>query len=117
MSKALVETTGSFMLVDPFTRNVVEFNRPCVVEWSSFIEQRVGLKQLRLLGSNLTEGGTDEEFQAYLKEVPEPEKLEFAVSAFLEAFTVREEVGDKSEVTSPVADPAEKIKPATKTKE
>lgn len=45
----LVETTGSFMLIDPYTRAEVNPGAPAEVPDSPFIRDRIDLGQLRLV--------------------------------------------------------------------
>lgn len=62
MSKALVETIGDHMYVDPINGQVIEADRPAVVEVTSFVSQKIADGQIKLLTPNLPEEATDEDF-------------------------------------------------------
>lgn len=107
MQKALVETTGSFQLMD-FARGgaMAQAHRPSVVELSTFFQGRVANGNLKLLG-RVNDEATDEEFVKYWED---SEDATLAVEAFLASFEV-EEVSEK-----PAAKPKPKAtaKPAAK---
>lgn len=100
MTKALVETTGNFLLYEPFTGDVVYAERPGVVEVTNFFTARLALGQLRLLIADLPEGVSDKDFVEVLK--ASEGQIELAVAAFEAEFKPEAEVGVKDEVTSPV---------------
>lgn len=79
--KHLVETSGSFMFMDPETLAEIHATRPTVVTSNNFVEGRVAKGELKILGSNISEKATDEEFLEYWKE-----NREIAVDAFLSKF-------------------------------
>lgn len=68
MQKMLVETTGSFMLVDPGTNAQVQAGRPSVVPVTSFIQMRIGMKQIKVVISGLDQKATDLDFALLWKE-------------------------------------------------
>ena len=83
LEKHLVETTGSFELVDfSYKSQVLDSTRPSVVAMTTFIQGRVALGQVRVLGE-LSDESTDEEFVNYWKESEDPA---LAVDAFLATF-------------------------------
>lgn len=83
MPKFLVETKGPYQLVDFGHRHqVVQSHRPSVVEQTAFIQTRVALAQLHVLGE-LDVEATDEEFAKYWSE---SEDSALAVDSFLSAF-------------------------------
>lgn len=82
--KRIVETTGSFMLVDPTYGGIIWDDRPCVVKWSSFFEARTGAGEIRVLHTDLPEEATDEEFLEYLNDAG---KADLAVASFVSKFT------------------------------
>lgn len=84
MSKAIVYTSGDFMLKDPNTKGVIPWNRPAVVSWSSFIETRMGIGQIKLLATDLPEAATDEAFHQTFENCDRD--VDLAVSAFKAEF-------------------------------
>lgn len=108
MAKALVETTSSIFLIDPMTRDEVQHHRPSVVSWSSFIEQRLGCGQIRLLASGLPDTVTDADFAEVLKASDGNQDL--AREAFLAEFAPEPEIGVKGEV-KPVEKAIDLIQP------
>ena len=96
MAKALVETTASIFLIDPMTRDEVHHHRPSVVTWSSFIEQRIGARQIRVLAGVLPDSVTDADFVAVLEASEGNQDL--AREAFLAEFAQPGEAGEKGPV-------------------
>lgn len=82
--KALVETTSNIMLIDPLTGDIVEWNRPSVITWSSFMDGRVGARKAKVLCAKLKEETTDQDFIDHLK--ASDGKLELAVASFISSF-------------------------------
>jgi hypothetical protein len=68
MAKYLVETTGSFQVVDPRTGAVVPHNRPMVVQLTHLIHTRINSGQLRVLAKDLPDGANDADFVGFWKE-------------------------------------------------
>lgn len=83
--KVLIETRGSFMLVDPYTGDQVRPHRPHVVTHTPFIETRIANKQLRLVNAEITDEATDEEFATFWAEAEGDREL--AVESFVAKFT------------------------------
>ncbi|MGO4302251.1 hypothetical protein [Cupriavidus sp. RAF12] len=81
MSKSIVETTGSFELVEP--NQSVPYNRPAVVEQTHFLTVRQELGQVRVLAVGLDKEATDVEFAQYLKD---SEDQTLAIAAFAEKY-------------------------------
>lgn len=79
--KHLVETTGSFMLIDPHNQDPIHSDRPTVIKSTNFIEWRVSLGHLKILAADLPDEATDAEFVEYWKE-----NSEIAVDAFMSNF-------------------------------
>lgn len=79
--KHLVETKGSFMLMDPETGANIPHYRPAVVKSTNFIEGRVSQGQLKIHAADISGEATDEAFQSYWDESPE-----MAIEAFLSEF-------------------------------
>lgn len=124
MKTYLVETTGPFQLVD-FTNqlSLVHAHRPSVALMTPFLQGRVALEQVRLLGvldEDLLDEATDEEFDHYWDE-----NQESAVDAFLASYG-DQSLSEKSEPKSkkvgkepakaetPAAPPAGPATPVTK---
>lgn len=66
--KAIVQTTGEFMLVCPRTSQMVPFNRPAVVDVTTFFFARLGLGQLKTIADNLPDFAKDEDLVAAIKQ-------------------------------------------------
>jgi len=81
--KLLLETTGDFMLMDRSQDISIEADRPAVVSNTPFIEARLGMGNLRVLGQ-LNDEATDEEFKQYLRDCVGDVAL--AVESFLSSF-------------------------------
>lgn len=65
--KVLVETQGSFMLVDPYTGEVIDSDGCSVVTSSQFIQARVSVGQVRVHLGELSNEATTEEWREFLK--------------------------------------------------
>lgn len=84
MIKILAETKGSFQLVDlTYKGQLIRAQRPCVVENSNFVQDRIGRNQIRVI-SELKDEATDAEFVAYLTE--SKGDMDLAVDSFLSEF-------------------------------
>ena len=92
--KILVETTGEFQLVDPFTLELMPFDRPAVVTSTSFVETRAAKGEVVVL-SQLTEEATDEEFAAYWREASDIAVESFKSKHALEAVTQKAEKAEE----------------------
>lgn len=84
VKKILVETSGSFMLLDPYNGQEVQHNRPSVVVVTGFIEVKIAQGDLKVLSPELREEATDAEFAKYWKD--SDRKAELAVASFVSAF-------------------------------
>ena len=73
--KAIVETQGSFQLMDPGTGQFIPHNRPAVVTVSPFIQTRLGLGQLTVVAANLPDIANDAGLVASLAEYGPEEGL------------------------------------------
>lgn len=82
MKKLLVETTGSFMLMDSRNGQEIPADRPAIVKSTSFIAARAATTQLNVLATDLPAGVTDRDFLEYWNE-----DSEIAVDAFLSKFS------------------------------
>lgn len=105
MSKSIVETTGSFELIEPY--QAVPYNRPAVVEQTHFLTVREGLGQIRVLVVGLDDAATDAEFARYIKD---SENVTLAIAAFAEKYKgdVRETGEAEVGADTPVLVPADK---------
>lgn len=83
--KILIETTGSFMLVDPYTGEQIRPVRPHVMTHTPFLEARIASRQLRVLNAEITDEATDEEFASFWAESKGDKAL--AVESFVSQFT------------------------------
>lgn len=61
-NKAIVETVGDHMYIDPTNGQVIEADRPVVVEMTSFVSQKIADGLIKLLTPNLPKEATDEDF-------------------------------------------------------
>lgn len=84
MAKALVETTGSFMLVDPQGMQSIPSHRPCVVKVTSFLQPQVLNDRVRVFGQ-LRDDATDEDF---VEALHGSKNQSVAVEAFLAEFGI-----------------------------
>lgn len=100
--RLMVEPTGAFMLVDPYTRVEIQHNRPTVVRASPFIDVRLGNGQLRLVSAKLPDDVTDEMFHDWF--VASDRKVALAVESFLAKY----EMGRPPVEEKPPADPKDK---------
>lgn len=85
--KLLVETTGAFMLLDRSQSVEIAENRPTVVESNHFVQNKIAVKQINVLGK-VNDAGSDKEFEAFWQE---SEDAGLAVRAFLGSFAVEDE--------------------------
>lgn len=83
--KILIETTGSFMLVDPYTGEEINPHRPHVVTHTSFIDQRIASRQLHVVNADLTDEATDAEFAEFWAESKGDAPL--AIASFVSKFS------------------------------
>lgn len=90
--KAILETIGDIMLVDPQTREVLPEDRPAVMTWTQFLEARTGAGQIRVLHSGLPAEASDEEFKQFLKDA---EDTELAIASFCSCFEDKVEEAPK----------------------
>lgn len=91
--KLLIETTSSIMLVDPMSRDEVAFNRPSVVLWTSFLEGRLAIGQIRVVAADLKPETTDDDFVAVLAACDG--QMELAIASFVSEFALEQTQGDK----------------------
>lgn len=66
--KAILNTKGNFLLVDPMSGQEVPYHRPAVVEVTNFFQARLGIGQLEVLHANLPDIADDKELEACIKE-------------------------------------------------
>lgn len=99
MSKVLVETTGEFFLFDREGDQEVEAFRPSVVQMTEFMEQRMALKQIKILGP-LSDKATEEGFAKAWKDAGGDRKV---IKTFLTDFAEgkAEKPADKPADTKP----------------
>jgi hypothetical protein len=66
--KMIVETTGSFMLMGSAMNGAdrVEFDRPCVVLATTYIQLKAAAGALNILKQGLPDSASDEDFAEYL---------------------------------------------------
>lgn len=62
--KAIVETKGTFQLMDPGLNQFIPHNRPAVVTVTPFIQTRLGLGQLTVVAGSLPDIASDAELVA-----------------------------------------------------
>jgi hypothetical protein len=85
--KILVETTGSFMLMDRLTRTLIPHDQPAEVELNPFIQERIDAGQLRVLEGDLpkpeaeaeetqpaTEAEPESKTETVAEEAPKPRR-------------------------------------------
>lgn len=113
--KMLVETSGQFQLQDMNVNPLISAHRPTVVENTNFVQHRVALDQIKILGK-LKDEATNEDFMGYMKD---SEDVALAVASFMSAFGL-EEFPDEPVNVDPDPNPedfppsAEEVEPETK---
>ena len=83
--KLLVETTGTFQLVDEKTGHLIRHHGKSVVPPSPFINERTGTGQLTVV-AKVNDEATDAEWLKYAKESNGDDEL--AVESFVSAFPI-----------------------------
>ena len=102
MAKQLIETTGSFELVDyaGTQTTLIQASRPTVAESTPFVASRAAIGQIKFL-ENLNDEATDEEFAKYWSESNGDRAL--AIESFKAAYGIGAEpknvVADEEEET------------------
>lgn len=81
--KVLVETTSSIMLVDPLSGDVLPWNRPAVMRWTTFLDTRTGLGQVKVLANEIPDDATDEDWEGFWNDSDQEKDL--AVASFMSA--------------------------------
>lgn len=61
-NKAIVETVGDHMYIDPTNGQVIEHDRPTVVTLTPFVSQKIADGEIKLLTPNLPKQASDEDF-------------------------------------------------------
>jgi hypothetical protein len=102
--KNILETTGSFQIVDADTGTLVRFEGYTVAPPSNFSQSRIALGQLSVKGQ-VNDDATDEEWLKYVAE--SDGNLDLALEAFVSAYPV-------DGVGAPEQDPKANKKPAAK---
>lgn len=69
--KLMMQTTGEFMLLCPYSGQIIEPGRPHVVTPTEFFQDRIARGQLRVVGRELPDEATDKDFAAWWQESPE----------------------------------------------
>ena len=87
--RMIVETSGPFMIINPFTREEIEADRPCVVSAHAFITEKLGSGALKLHAADLPDTATDPAWLAWLK--ASDGKIDLAVASFVSSFEAKSE--------------------------
>lgn len=114
--KVLVETTSNILLLDPHTGDAIDDAVPTLTEWTSFLDARTGLGQVRVLHRGFKEEATNEAWLDCLKQSGD---LQLAIAAFVSEFGLVDEPGTKKPVeqaTSIIAEEVAPSKPTRRTK-
>lgn len=69
--KIFVQTRGSFMLICPYSGQIVESGRPYVISPTDFFNHRIALGQLEVIGRNLPDEASDVDFAKWWAESPD----------------------------------------------
>lgn len=80
MTKILVETTGSFQLINGRTGDRIRFDRPTVVVSDGFTDGQLSHGTIKILIPELADEVTDEDWVEWLK--ASDGDIELAVSSF-----------------------------------
>lgn len=81
--KHLVETSGQFMLVDPYTRTTIRHDRPTVARVSEFLVERVARGDIKIIVQELPEQANDAELYEFIAEAGD---VATGVAAYLATF-------------------------------
>lgn len=84
----LLETTGSFQLIDELGQ-LVPAHRPAVVEFSNLLQSRAVKGEILVVSNRLKTEATDAEFAKFWSESEGDREL--AISSFLSAYGANEE--------------------------
>lgn len=93
MPKLLLETTGAFALMDFSQNKEIHAFKPTVISDSTFINQRMGAGQLRVLHNEVPDELTDEDFQKFWQDSNGEDGVvdkDLAVQSFLTSFAPKE---------------------------
>lgn len=90
--KVLVETTSNIMLLDPHTGDAIDDVVPTLTRWTSFLETRTGLGQVRVLHRGFRDEATNEDWLDCLKQSGD---LSLAIASFISEFGVEDTPGTK----------------------
>ncbi|HQT78087.1 MAG TPA: hypothetical protein PLD10_13615 [Rhodopila sp.] len=99
MPKAIIRTTGSFILMHIRTGETVEMSRPTVHLCDDWVRNQVMFKQIVILADDLPDTASDAEFVEWLKESKGDADL--AVASYASKFRPEAE-------KPPVKEPAKK---------
>lgn len=87
--KAIVETKGQIMLVEPTSRDVIPEDRPAVVHWSNFLESRAGSGQIKVYKANLPDEASDADWAEFFAG-DDKQETALLVDAYVAKFDVQE---------------------------
>jgi len=96
--KVIVQTTGQFSLIDFAQKAEINMGVPTVVRSTAFIEERLSMGQLKVLGQ-VGDNASQDEMAKYLSE--SDGDAELAVASFIAAFPV-DAPSEASEEEKPV---------------
>jgi hypothetical protein len=110
--KSLVETTTDIFLIDPLSGDELAWNRPSLIRWTSFVDTRTGLGQIKVLKAGIPDKFTDADFLKFWND--SDQKPELAIASFLAHVEVEVEAEAEAEAEAEI--PLIEIKPAVKSK-
>lgn len=93
----LLETTGSFQLIDELGQ-LVPAHRPAVVEFSNLLQSRAVKGEILVVSNRLKTEATDAEFAKFWSESEGDREL--AIKSFLSAFELEAEVVESAPKTT-----------------
>ncbi len=111
--KVLVETTSNIMLIDPNTGDVIDDVIPTLTVWTSFLESRAGLGQVRLLHRGFKDEATNEAWVDTLHQ--SGGQIDLAVDAFIAELGIQEAPGTKKPAVT-VEDKVDEVAPPKPTR-
>jgi membrane protein involved in colicin uptake len=94
--KHIVETTGSFMLLNS-NREEIDSNRPSVVTHTPFVDIRINKKELKVLARNLPKEASDDDFFEVFVEMERDAKA--AVEAYCAELGVTIDGDERDDIT------------------
>lgn len=98
ITKAIVETVGSFEYIDTLTGHLCEGHRPSLVQMSAFIQDKINEGKIKLILGDLPKEANNKDFLSFWKE--SGGNIELAAASYASTFNKKVQV-EKPVVTPP----------------